>query len=56
MINNTIGRSVATRHLEIALRLTMAQDVSDDIADAIRNIDSITPSPLFQERKVFKYV
>ena len=54
-MNIITGRSVANRHLETALRLTTTQDVSADIADAIRNIESITPSPLFQERKVFKY-
>jgi len=51
---NSCARSVALKHLEIALRRANS-DVKKDIAEAIEHLDTIQPSPMFNSNGFIDY-
>lgn len=53
--NRSVGKLVSVKHLEAALN-SASLEARKEIADAISNSDSVTPSPLFAAKKAFQHV
>lgn len=53
--DSVVGKAVAMQHLEVSLNSASTQDVSADIKDALCNLDSILPSPVFHAKETFSY-